>query len=47
MQDHTPAYAAMFPNWSEHTSGMHQLVLWTALETEGFGKVPPPLPLPA
>ncbi|TKA50129.1 hypothetical protein B0A49_11969 [Cryomyces minteri] len=26
-----------FPQWSEHTSAMHQYVLWTALEAEGFG----------
>jgi predicted oxidoreductase (fatty acid repression mutant protein) len=30
-------YADRFQNWSEHTSAMHQLVLWTALEGEGFG----------
>lgn len=37
MQERTPAYASMFPGWSEHTSGMHQFVLWTALEAEGLG----------
>lgn len=37
MQDGSPAYASMFPGWSEHTSGMHQFVLWTALEAEGLG----------
>lgn len=37
MQDHSPAYASMFPAWSEHTSGMHQYVLWTGLEAEGLG----------
>lgn len=36
-QKRNPAYASMFPNWSEHTSGMHQFVLWTALEAEGYG----------
>lgn len=30
-------YADRFQTWSEHTSAMHQLVLWTALEAEGFG----------
>ncbi|CAM4509814.1 hypothetical protein FHS16_003056 [Paenibacillus endophyticus] len=32
-----PAYAHNFPIWSGHASGMHQLVVWTALEKEGFG----------
>ncbi|WP_054027936.1 nitroreductase family protein [Bacillus sp. FJAT-28004] len=32
-----PAYAHNFPIWSQHTSGMHQFVVWTALENEGFG----------
>jgi uncharacterized protein len=30
-------YAENFPIWSQHTSAMHQIVIWTALETEGFG----------
>ena len=24
-------------SWAEHTSAMHQYMLWTAFETEGFG----------
>jgi predicted oxidoreductase (fatty acid repression mutant protein) len=32
-----PLYADKFPQWSEHTSAMHQFVLWTALEAEGLG----------
>jgi len=32
-----PSYAHNFPIWSQHTSGMHQFVIWTALENEGFG----------
>jgi len=32
-----PLYADKFPQWSEHTSAMHQYVLWTALEAEGLG----------
>lgn len=32
-----PLYADKFPQWSEHTSAMHQYMLWTALETEGLG----------
>lgn len=36
--DSTPAYADLFPGWSDHTTGMHQLVVWTALEAfEGVG----------
>jgi predicted oxidoreductase (fatty acid repression mutant protein) len=30
-------YADKFPQWSEHTSAMHQIVMWSALEAEGFG----------
>ena len=26
-----------FPTWSNQASGMHQLVVWTALEAEGLG----------
>ncbi|KAE8384584.1 Nitroreductase-like protein [Aspergillus alliaceus] len=32
-----PLYAENFDAWSEHTSGMHQLMAWMALEEEGFG----------
>ncbi|PNS13904.1 hypothetical protein CAC42_1395 [Sphaceloma murrayae] len=35
--DQYQAYADKFPQWSEHTSAMHQFVLWTALEAEGLG----------
>jgi uncharacterized protein len=31
------SYAENFPIWSQHTSGMHQFVIWTSLEVEGFG----------
>lgn len=37
MQTASPAYAKLFPGWSEHTSAMHQFVLWTALEAEKLG----------
>ncbi|KAK0252144.1 putative nitroreductase [Friedmanniomyces endolithicus] len=37
LQTNLPAYADKFPQWSEHTSAMHQYFLWTALEAEGFG----------
>ena len=30
-------YKDNFPIWSEQASGMHQFVIWTALEVEGFG----------
>jgi predicted oxidoreductase (fatty acid repression mutant protein) len=30
-------YADKFPGWREQTSGMHQLLVWTALEAEGLG----------
>jgi uncharacterized protein len=30
-------YAENFPIWSQHSSGMLQYVVWTALETEGLG----------
>jgi predicted oxidoreductase (fatty acid repression mutant protein) len=30
-------YKDNFPVWSQQSSGMHQLVVWTALELEGFG----------
>ncbi|KAK6206095.1 hypothetical protein LQW54_007930 [Pestalotiopsis sp. IQ-011] len=36
-QDTHKASAHMFPEWSEHTSGIHQILVWTALELEGFG----------
>ncbi len=29
--------ADKFPQWSEHTSAMHQYMLWTAFESEGLG----------
>ncbi|KAH7113249.1 Nitroreductase-like protein [Dendryphion nanum] len=37
LQKAFPLYAHHFPDWSEHTSAMHQFALWTALEAEGFG----------
>ncbi|KAL9607599.1 MAG: hypothetical protein Q9167_007503 [Letrouitia subvulpina] len=30
-------YAQHFRGWSDQTSGMHQFMLWTALEAEGLG----------
>lgn len=37
LQANFAAYQDNFPIWSGHTSGMHQLVVWTALEEEGLG----------
>lgn len=37
LQQGFPLYAANFPTWSEHTSAMHQLAIWTLLEEAGFG----------
>lgn len=37
LQEKFPAYKENFPVWSEHTSAMHQLVVWTLLEDVGFG----------
>lgn len=37
LQQRFPLYAGNFPVWSEHTSAMHQLVVWTLLEEAGFG----------
>lgn len=37
LQASFPSYADNFPVWSHHTSAMHQLVIWTALEAEGLG----------
>lgn len=37
LQQRFPTYAGNFPTWSEHTSAMHQLTLWTLLEEAGFG----------
>ncbi len=37
LQEQFPPYKDNFPTWSEQTSGMHQYVIWTSLEIEGFG----------
>lgn len=37
LQKQFASYADNFPIWSAHTSAMHQLVIWTALEEAGFG----------
>ena len=32
-----PLYGENFPVWSQHTSAMHQLAIWTMLEDAGLG----------
>ena len=36
-QEQFALYADNFPIWSNQASGMHQLVVWTALDAEGLG----------
>lgn len=37
LQEKAPLYADKFPSWSDHTSGMHQYVLWTSLASLNIG----------
>ena len=37
LQQKFPGDAGNFPVWSEQTSAMHQLAIWTMLEDAGFG----------
>lgn len=37
LQLNFPLYADQFPVWSQQTSAMHQLAIWTMLEDAGFG----------
>lgn len=37
LQQQFPPYKDNFPIWSQQASGMHQYVVWTSLEIEGFG----------
>ncbi|AQR96180.1 nitroreductase family protein [Clostridium saccharoperbutylacetonicum] len=37
LQQNFALYKDNFPIWSQQASGMHQFVIWTALEIEGFG----------
>ncbi|OCL10939.1 Nitroreductase [Glonium stellatum] len=40
LNDLTPRFAALsrqYPEWSEHSNGMHQYIVWTGLEAEGLG----------
>lgn len=37
LSDRFPKYAETFPIWAQHSQGMLQYVVWTALESEGLG----------
>ena len=37
LQKQFPSYKDNFPVWSQQTSAMHQLAIWTMLEDAGFG----------
>ncbi len=37
MMEKYAAYSHNVATWSNHTSGMHQFVIWSALELEGLG----------
>jgi predicted oxidoreductase (fatty acid repression mutant protein) len=37
LQQQFVSYKDNFPIWSQQSSGMHQFVIWTALEDEGLG----------
>lgn len=37
LQQQFALYKDNFPVWSQHSNAMHQYVIWTALEAEGFG----------
>lgn len=37
LQNQFALYKDNFPVWSQQSNGMHQYVIWTALEMEGFG----------
>lgn len=37
MQEAFATYSDRFPVWSQHTSAMHQLAIWTMLEDKGLG----------
>ncbi|MBP1639739.1 MAG: nitroreductase [Bacteroidetes bacterium] len=37
LQNQYPPYAHNFPVWSQQSNGMHQFVVWSSLEAEGFG----------
>lgn len=37
LQDKFPSYTEKFAQWSEHSTAINQILVWMALENEGFG----------
>ena len=37
LQNNYPLYQEQFPIWAQHTSAMHQLIVWMMLESKGLG----------
>lgn len=37
LQNQMPSYSEKFAQWSEHSSAIVQILIWIALENEGFG----------
>lgn len=37
LQDKMPSYSDKFAQWSEHSTAIVQILIWMALENEGFG----------
>lgn len=37
LQEKFPSYSEKFPQWSEHSTAINQILVWLALENEGFG----------
>ena len=37
LQNNYPLYQDQFPIWAQHTSGMHQQMVWMMLESNGLG----------
>lgn len=37
LQQQFPLYKDNFPIWAQQANGMHQFVIWTALQMEGYG----------
>lgn len=37
LQGNMPSYSEKFAQWSEHSTAINQILVWMALENEGFG----------
>ncbi|KIW21364.1 hypothetical protein PV08_01944 [Exophiala spinifera] len=37
LKSKNPGIQHVIPEWAQHSSGMHQFIVWTALELEGLG----------